>query len=49
MEKEKDRTRFLSDFLNCSFDQESFHLVINNSKFPIEKIADCIIGLIDLN
>ncbi len=48
VEKEQDRTRFLSDFLNCSFDQDSFHMIFNNGKLPIEKIADTIIGVIGL-
>lgn len=48
-EKEKDRTRFLSDFLNCSFDQESFHIIYNNAKLPIERIADSIVHFIDID
>ncbi len=48
VEKEKDRSGFLSDFLNCNFDQESFHLVLNNSKLPIEKIADTILHLLEV-
>ncbi|MBU2512300.1 cytidylate kinase-like family protein [bacterium] len=48
LEKEEDRTKFLSYFLNCSFDEEKFHVVYNNSKFPIEKIADSIIDLIGI-
>jgi len=47
MEKEKDRTRFLSEFLNCSFDDKSFHMVFNNSKFPVERIADSIVHLLE--
>lgn len=42
-EKELVRTRFLSDFLNCSFNQESFHLVYNNAKMSTEKIAESIL------
>jgi cytidylate kinase len=48
VEKEQDRTRFLSDFLNCNFEQDSFHMIFNNGKFPIEKIADLIIDTIEL-
>lgn len=47
VEKEKDRSGFLSDFLNCSFDQESFHVVYNNSKLPIETIAGSILNLLE--
>ena len=46
-EKEQDRTSFLSHFLNCQFDQENFHLIANNAKIPIEKIAEMIIHFIE--
>lgn len=46
-EKEHDRTSFLTHFLNCQFDQENFHLVINNGKYPIEKIAKLIVRYIE--
>lgn len=46
-EKEQDRTSFLAHFLNCQFDQENFHLIINNGKYPIENIAKLIVSYIE--
>ncbi|MBU3917491.1 cytidylate kinase-like family protein [bacterium] len=45
-EKEESRTRFLSDFLNCGFDHDNFHLVLNNEKISPERMADTILYLI---
>ncbi len=46
--KETDRTRFLGDFLDCTFEEGNFHAIFNNGKFPIEKIADSIVEILDL-
>lgn len=47
-EKEKKRNSFINDFLDCQYEEENFHLVINNSKFPVERIADMIIDVLDI-
>ncbi len=45
-EKEESRSHFLSDFLNCGFEHENFHLVLNNEKLTPERMADTILNLI---
>jgi cytidylate kinase len=41
--KEAARIAFLSDFLNCDFEPNNFHMIFNNSKVPIDRIAELII------
>lgn len=48
IEKEKVRTHYLAEFLDCDFDQHNFHMIFNNSKLPIEKIAKAILDLIEV-
>ncbi|MCP4753899.1 MAG: cytidylate kinase-like family protein [Proteobacteria bacterium] len=45
-EKEKTRTKFLSDFLDCKFSLDNYHLVINNSLASIDCIANTIVNYI---
>ncbi len=45
-EKEAARIRFLSDFLNCDFDANNFHLIFNNSKISFQKIAELIVEFV---
>ncbi len=42
-EKEVARISFLSGFLNCDFNPNNFHMIFNNSKLSIEKIAELIV------
>ncbi len=44
--KEAARIAFLSDFLNCDFEPNNFHLIFNNSKVPIDRIVDLILHFI---
>lgn len=44
--KEDSRTKFLSDFLRCDFGVNDFHLVFNNSKASVDRIADTIVNYI---
>jgi len=45
-EKEAARIAFLSGFLNCDFNANNFHMIFNNSKLQIEKIAELIVEFV---
>jgi len=45
-EKEAARIAFLSGFLNCDFDANNFHMIFNNSKMSIERIAELIVEFV---
>lgn len=45
--KESERQKFLSHYLNNDFDLENFHMIINNAKMPIERIANTVICFLD--
>lgn len=45
-EKESNRNNFMQDFYNTEFSDTDFHMVFNNSRMSVEKMADTIIGSI---
>lgn len=45
-EKEAARIAFLSDFLNCDFKPNNFHLIFNNGKISVDQIASQILHFI---
>lgn len=45
-EKESARTTFISNFLNCDFEPDNFHLLLNNSKVPVDEMVKLILAFI---